>query len=397
MTIYTTDLLDTLRVRPSATPTIPLVFETSMEEQPQGGRDQRSFPITGQLATAGATSVTPSERYHPFLQPQLGWTVRCLRVYNPNPDTVIVDIGRYHVPGDATSTFLVLWQANIKANGTMTLDREGVLSVTDPFSSGASTPLEYKVEMQRGNIEGHRGFYKYGLVDMGTGSSGNDHDVWDRGANGDYPVYPYLATASVLDVYSSSTDDDVGGTGVDEIKIDGVDTNWDLLTETVTLDGTTSVQTTKSFLRVYRASTTGPNNVTPRAVNVGDIDIEANSTGDPLARIAAGNGRTFQTHMVVPNGKRGYIYTADINMAGKSSGVVVVKMLASQDRGPWLTTEVVAVSGSGGETVTTLEYPMPYGGIPARSDIKFVANPDSNSLAVAVSYEISWIDDDAPV
>ena len=57
-----------------------------------------------------------------------------------------------------------------------------------------------------------------------------------------------------LSVVSASANDASGGTGARTVEIQGLDSNWNLLTETVTMNGLTPVVTTQEhFLRVFRA------------------------------------------------------------------------------------------------------------------------------------------------
>lgn len=85
--------------------------------------------------------------------------------------------------------------------------------------------------------------------------------IWNNGGG----IYSFPAAATQLSLESSSASDTM------DVQITGLDANRDVLVETVTLNGTTTVTTTGSFLRINDARITSGN-------NVGDIDIFADET-----------------------------------------------------------------------------------------------------------------------
>ena len=85
--------------------------------------------------------------------------------------------------------------------------------------------------------------------------------IWNNGGG----IYSFPAAATQLSLESSSASDTMA------VQITGLDANRNVLVETVTLNGTTAVTTTGSFLRINDARITSGN-------NVGDIDIYADET-----------------------------------------------------------------------------------------------------------------------
>jgi hypothetical protein len=65
--------------------------------------------------------------------------------------------------------------------------------------------------------------------------------------------YAGLGAAAKLDVTSSSASDKAGQVGAIKLLILGLDASYNFQAETISLNGTTIVQTTKSFLRVFAA------------------------------------------------------------------------------------------------------------------------------------------------
>lgn len=105
-------------------------------------------------------------------------------------------------------------------------------------------------------------------------------------------VYPFPETAQTLGVVS----DDSGDTM--DILITGLDSDYNQITETVTLTGQTQVTTSQEFLRVNDARIAS-------GENVGDITISSGS--DVVAIIKAGDGVHQAIVYSVPAGRSLFI------------------------------------------------------------------------------------------
>ena len=88
----------------------------------------------------------------------------------------------------------------------------------------------------------------------------------------------HLTTASTLDVVSDSSNDDgsPAGTGAQTILITGLDANRKTQTEILTMDGTTTVTTTKTYLGVNRIVVLSSGSTNS---NVGNITVTATTGG----------------------------------------------------------------------------------------------------------------------
>lgn len=72
--------------------------------------------------------------------------------------------------------------------------------------------------------------------------------IWCQGG-----TYTYLSAADHLILASDDTNDDSASTGARTIQIYGLDTNYALQNEIVTLDGFNAVTTTNQYLRIFNA------------------------------------------------------------------------------------------------------------------------------------------------
>ena len=158
------------------------------------------------------------------------------------------------------------------------------------------------LNIAQGIAKGASHIHKFGAnFDVDTGS--DPETVWTGGG-----LYPWSAfdTAGVLVVTSSSSQDDVGGTGATEILVEGLNENYELVTETFTMDGTSNVTGTQTFKRVFRAFVTkGGTN----GENVGTITISRGGT--TVAQIDADRGQTLMTVYTIPAGYNGYLLSMD--------------------------------------------------------------------------------------
>jgi hypothetical protein len=113
-------------------------------------------------------------------------------------------------------------------------------------------------------------------------ASGAAADVWEGGGD-----YPFLATASQLEVLSASANDAAAGTGVRTVLVSGLDANYNPISEVVTLNGVTPVATVKSYLRtnVFTSTASGSG-----GTNAGDITLRVAGGGTTQSIMRAGYG-----------------------------------------------------------------------------------------------------------
>jgi hypothetical protein len=120
--------------------------------------------------------------------------------------------------------------------------------------------------------------------------------ITDLGTN----VLP--SSAGVVTLVSADTNDTSAGTGARTVEVQGLDENYLPLTETFTMNGTTNVIGSESFLRVFRmrvlSAGTGE-------INAGNIT--ASIGGSDVARILADKGQTLMAVYTIPAGKTGYL------------------------------------------------------------------------------------------
>jgi hypothetical protein len=155
--------------------------------------------------------------------------------------------------------------------------------------NGAYEPFD--LQIARGQVDGHSIVSIFGYsTTVGSTAQG---PLWEglTLSGGNY-VYPSSAAQLVL-VSDSATDNTTRS-----VIINGLDASYNILTETIALNGTTNVTTTGSFLRINSMEMLN-------STNTGNITASISST--VYAKIAAGIGQTQMSIYTVPAGYTFYL------------------------------------------------------------------------------------------
>lgn len=171
----------------------------------------------------------------------------------------------------------------------LTASINGTLS--ENFDALATRPTDYFSEVAQGKRQGAEIWNKFGYnadVDVGT------EVVASWGG-----TFTPLTTATTISIVSASVNDIVTtGTGVQSLVVYGVDANRDAVIEVVSMNGTTPVVTTSTWLGINRVAMylcgTGK-------VNAGEINITSTGAGTPtMAQMPASGGVTQQCIFHIP-------------------------------------------------------------------------------------------------
>jgi hypothetical protein len=163
----------------------------------------------------------------------------------------------------------------------------------------------FELQVSRGVIYGHTPIQIFGFSNsVGSTAQG---PLWE-GLTPSGGLYTYPSSASQLTLVSSSASD----TSALSVQIQGLDANFNILNETIAMNGTTPVTTVGSFLRINGMITTNGS-------NVGTITAKIDST--LYAQINAGIGSTQMSIYTVPAGYDFYLYyvQGDANIGFTSS------------------------------------------------------------------------------
>lgn len=188
-----------------------------------------------------------------------------------------------------------------------------------------SEPIKnYAVEISKGNIPGHSKISKFG-------HNPNVNGTWVTVSPFATTVDNFPLTASSMTISSDDVNDISTGTGARKIKIIGLDSNYQLISEEVLTNGLTGVATVNSYLRIIRLIV--KKNAGGGGLNVGNIFIgtgtitagqPANIFGSIPVLSLLGIGQSLMGFTTVPAGRQCLIKHFQASI---SSGKTVELML----------------------------------------------------------------------
>lgn len=230
--------------------------------------------------------------------------------------------------------------------------------------SGATEPFDLQVA--RGQIQGHSTVNIYGFqVSVTT----TNIPVWEVAG-----AYAYPSSAATMHLASSvNTGDDLSGT---TILINGLDSSYAQISETLALTGTTVAVTTKSYLRITNITVTA-------GAPTGTITLKNTANSVTYAQINPSIGRSQMAIYTVPAGYTFYLSRIDAYTSANGSSA------------DWVQYRNVATSSSG---VTTLSQQAPFTNtyhaqrvmprpFTEKTDIQLQAKTSANTYAVSIAAE----------
>ena len=210
--------------------------------------------------------------------------------------------------------------------------------------------------------------------------------IWETGG-----IYEYLTVASTVSAISDDSGDTVTGTGARTIEIQGLDSNYNTVTEIISTNGTSSgPASTNEFLRIYRAlvKTAGST-----GTNEGHIDINAGSTtvisigtkGTGVNKEGFGQSQT--SVYTIPAGKTGYITQWSVGSSVYNSGVQAFLMLSEPNDGPIMRTKDIMFLNN----YSIKDYKVPLQAL-EKTDIEVRAYDTATGVPVSTSYNVILVD-----
>jgi len=246
---------------------------------------------------------------------------------------------------------------------------------------GTSEP--FNLQVSRGQVAYHETQFKFGF---NPDIDDSLETIWAEGG-----LYSYLSAASVLKISSSSTDDASAGTGARTITISGLDANYDEISESVTLNGQTAVNTTQSFLRVFRmiVNTAGSGNQNAGVIYAGTGTVTSGVPANKYGTIAVGDNQTLMCFWTVPRGYTAYLYQVDISMNTEVANKYgTVSLVARPEGGVFNVKDKFALS----QDIIHQEFKHPIK-FAEKTDleVRAIASSSNADLAVSAGLDIVYI------
>lgn len=239
--------------------------------------------------------------------------------------------------------------------------------------TGLGEPLDYHVELAKGNILGDEPF-NLNIASTQIGSSAFT-DIWSEAAS-----LIYETSATTWEVLSSDAADAVAGTGASKVKITTLDGSFNLQSQEVTLTGVTPVALTGTHLRPHDMEVVAP--VGTDLSNKGKITLRAVVSVNIQDSIIAGISRSFSTHFTVPVGKKALLERASI-LVGKGDDVII-QLVSFDERinEPHIVQSFARVYQSGQELLQTTPAT-----IPEKTSVRLQGQSSNASISVTIALQ----------
>ena len=170
--------------------------------------------------------------------------------------------------------------------------------------------MPYLYDIAEGNIPNHTSFIKLGNVATVVNV---EQDIWSQGGKYVFPT----ATGSFI-VQSTSTSDKTGSTGILTIKIGYLDGDYVSKTETLSMNGTTPVQSIAT--NMFRVNSIRTVTVGTGASAAGTIRVSGSSNANILRILNIGQNRGRALIYTVPSGSTAFITGVNISSVATAIG-----------------------------------------------------------------------------
>jgi hypothetical protein len=171
--------------------------------------------------------------------------------------------------------------------------------VSSVTRTGRNEPFELQVA--RGQISYHESFCQFGI---NSAVSQTLETVWVGG-----DAYAFPSSATTTTVSSSNANDTVAGTGARTVLIDGLNANYERVTEIASLNGQTGVTLTNQYLRINKVTilTAGSGGTSAGSIFAGTGTVTTGVPAVVINRTGASSNESESGFYSVPEGHTAFI------------------------------------------------------------------------------------------
>ena len=243
---------------------------------------------------------------------------------------------------------------------------------------------DYYLEVARGYVPNAITVHKFGEGD-GIDTADGIVDIWDGTSDlvaSPIKTYTWSTTADI-DTISSSNDSDTM-----DVEIQGLDENWDLVLQTVTVDGQTKVTLPTPLIRVFRMKNVGTTNILGNLFCYVDTAIVGGIPTDGSkvrAIIRDGHNQTQMALYSVPRGYSLFIKLGWSTIAGKNTTANIGIFIKVRSFGSVFRELHTTALLSAGNSVSTRPYEIPLK-LEEKTDIIYSCGVTQNDTAVSSGF-----------
>lgn len=243
---------------------------------------------------------------------------------------------------------------------------------------------DFNLEIAKGNIPKHSLLTRLGHnTDVDTGTA---EDLQGQGG-----TYTAPTAARVHAIASTSVNDTSAGTGMRTALVYGINGSYARITETVTMDGTTPVNTVNSYLHIHLMQNTSSGSL---GINQGVITATAAVDATVTCQIDALEGQSAQGVYLVPAGYKAYIVKLRARMNNSTANSAATMSLFTLPFGlGWQQKTQIGINNSGSSYVELDLSKAPYI-VPGKSFIKLrCMSVTNNNTDIQGEYDIILVQD----
>ena len=227
----------------------------------------------------------------------------------------------------------------------------------------------------KGESNGYSFVHKFG-ANFDVDNNSEPETVWTGGG-----LYPWSALNVAKTLYILSNDSNEEGT----VELQGLDEDYNVVTETVTLNGSTAVTTLNTFLRVYRMIYTDAG-----GGNVGVITARVDSpSGTVVAQIEGVLSQTLMCVYTVPAGYTAYMMAVDFSVQ-KNKDAQVLMMQRTFNTNNFRIAHMAEVY----ESTYRYDFPIPLP-LPEKTDLELrTDNVETNNTRVTSNFTMVLVNNE---
>lgn len=230
-----------------------------------------------------------------------------------------------------------------------------------------TSELDFKIKVAAGQVPGVTSIINLGYSELIT----TDRvDLWDTATILDYPT-----ANEIWEVLSASGDDDSTGTGAQAVVLTYLDSDKEIQTSLVIMDGTNPVEVATDCYRVRSFAVVSSGS---GGINAGNITLRQKTSDKQRGFITAGFGVDNHSHYTVPAGFTAYPVGFFV-IVGKDASFEIRLMI----RFPGTNTYSVINSLTAYQNASDYQYPTTLP-IPAGTDVKIMAKTGTGTSTLKV-------------
>ena len=250
------------------------------------------------------------------------------------------------------------------------------------------TTEPFALQVARGQIPGHKLKFKFG---NNPSVSDSVETIWSEGG-----LYVYPSSATQMTVSSSSANDTATGTGARTINIEGLDADYNEISEDIILNGQTPVTTVKSYLRINRGVvlTAGSGEKNAGIIRAGTGTVTSGVPANVFLSInGIGDNQTLMCLWTVPAGYTAFMVQTNVSTgnASQTPALLDTSIVARPIGGVFNTQERITLKD--GNQLQGYNFPLRF---TEKTDIEVRAQSSTNvTFNCSASLEFVYIKNDS--